>query len=429
MRGDPHAVADVWVTPEPGIGGVLKQRPEDFVVEELPLYEPSGTGEHLYLFVEKRNMTTLELVGHVARHFGVRRRDVGYAGLKDKIAVTRQVLSVWVPGKGPGDFSPFEHERARVLWADMHANKLRRGHLRGNAFSIRVRGVAPAGALPAKRCLDRLAEIGAPNRVGEQRFGVMQNNHVIGAALVQQRWEDALGALLGPSKDFPDKQPEARAAYARGDYAAAFEAISPALRTEFQALRALARGSSPEDAVHTFGESVAGFFLSAFQSAVFNELLDARIRDGLLGELVPGDVAFLHHNRALFGVDDAVSNDPETRDRLESFEISPSGPMWGASMMRASGAIDRAERAALGRTGVTMGDLERFAATSELTMEGARRPYRIPVWKPEVEGGADEHGTYVRCAFELPRGSFATVVMREVMKPAEPGGEGGDHAD
>ena len=84
-----------------GIGGVIKQRPEDFLVEELPLYQPSGAGEHIYLFVQKRGMSTLELVNLLATHFGVTKREIGYAGLKDKQAITRQVFSIHAPGKRP----------------------------------------------------------------------------------------------------------------------------------------------------------------------------------------------------------------------------------------------------------------------------------------------------------------------------------------
>src|SRR5690606_17358918 len=116
----------------PGAGGRLKVRPEDFLVEEIPAYEPSGEGEHIYLFVEKRNHSTMHVVRLLADHFGVRRDAVGFAGLKDKFAVTRQLFSVHVPGRRPSDFPAFERPGIVVHWADLHANKLRRGHLKGN---------------------------------------------------------------------------------------------------------------------------------------------------------------------------------------------------------------------------------------------------------------------------------------------------------
>src|SRR5262245_7615155 len=100
----------VYLTQDiPGVGGVLRESPEDFFVEELPLYEPCGSGEHIYLFVEKRNMSTVQMIRLLARHFGIGEESVGYAGLKDKRAVTRQVVSIHVPGKKPADFPAFEH--------------------------------------------------------------------------------------------------------------------------------------------------------------------------------------------------------------------------------------------------------------------------------------------------------------------------------
>src|SRR5258705_7605481 len=107
---DAHVESPVYITPDvPPVGGRLKVRPEDFLVEELPLYQPCGQGEHIYLFVEKRGLPTMSVLGAIARHFGVRTRDIGFAGLKDKHAVTRQLVSVHVPGKRLADFRSFEN--------------------------------------------------------------------------------------------------------------------------------------------------------------------------------------------------------------------------------------------------------------------------------------------------------------------------------
>ena len=100
--------------------------------------------------------------------------------------------------------------------------------------------------------------------------------------------------------------------------------------------------------------------------------------------------------------------------------------MWGASMIRAKGATDAEELAALVATGLAPDDLARYDEHSRVAMNGQRRPLRVPVIDPEVEGGIDEHGHYVRCAFDLPRGSFATVVLREIIKPRSSGLEDDD---
>lgn len=400
----------------PALGGRLRERPEDFFVEEQPLYVPCGEGEHVYLFVERRNLSTLDVVRRLARHFGVRDSAVGFAGLKDKRAVTRQVFSIHTPGKTLEDFPSIRDERLSVLWADRHTNKLRRGHLAGNRFSIRIRGVEPTKVLVARMALERLARVGVPNRIGEQRFGYMGRNHLIGRAIVIGDWKGALDALLLPEPAVHDGQREARELYERGEFDAARRAFAPGARTERRVLDALARGATPDRGVRAIDRMEAGFFLTAFQSAVFNAVLDRRLAAGTLGTLLAGDVAMKHVNRAPFTVSEETLAEPGFADRLTRFEISPTGPMWGESMLRASGPTGETEGAALRATGVTEDDV----ATAErrgLPLPGERRPLRVPLTDPDVEGGMDEHGPYVRVAFDLPRGAFATTVLREIMKP------------
>lgn len=416
----PHAHPDRYATADiPGTGGHIKERPEDFLVEEIPAYQPTGTGEHIYLFVQKRNLSTLEMVRVLATHFSVRPDAIGYAGLKDKVAITRQLVSIHVPGRKAEDYPMVTHDRISVLWADLHANKLRRGHLAGNRFSVRIRGTEAVRVREAKAVLDRLAAAGVPNRVGEQRFGFLQNNHLIGAAIIKGDYDNALRLLLNPDPDHPDSYAESRAAFARADYKAALIALPRSARAEEAALRALIRGQNPEGAIKAIDGAQRSFFISAFQSAVFNAVLDRRVVEGALATLRAGDLAFKHDNRAVFAVDDAVLAEPATAERLRRFDISPSGPMWGGLMLRAKGVTDEQEVAALEAAGVTVDDLKQFDARSRVAMDGQRRPLRVRVIDPEVEGGMDEHGQYVRCAFELPRGSFATVVLREVIKPRD----------
>jgi len=414
----PHVRPLRYLTEDvPGTGGSIKERPEDFLVEEIPLYEPCGSGEHLYLFIEKRSMSTGELVSLLASHFGVPRAAIGYAGLKDKLAITRQVMSVHVPGKVSEDFPMIRHERAGVLWSDSHTNKLRPGHLRGNRFSIRIRGAPIRGVLHARAALARLARLGVPNRVGEQRFGPLANNHLVGREIVLGRDDGALRLLLGPGDSAHGPLARAREAFARGEYREALAAVPRAARAEQAALRALVRGGDARAAVNAMDAHALRFFVSAFQSAVFNSLLDERLGAGALGSLAPGDLAMKHDNRAVFAVDNVAAAEPGLSERLARFEVSPTGPMWGTRMQRASGAVDVTELAALERFGVTLEELDAFDRRRGRMIEGARRPYRVPVTDPEVEAGADEHGEFIRCAFDLPRGAFATVVLREVMKP------------
>jgi tRNA pseudouridine13 synthase len=407
----------------PAIGGVIKQRPEDFLVDEQPLYQPSGSGEHIYLLVQKRGLSTMEMVEIVAAHFGVRRMAVGYAGLKDKHAITRQVVSVHVPGRKIEEFGELRHEKIGVLWTDYHANKLRPGHLKGNRFSVRIRNVKATDVVVAQRVLARLEKVGVPNRVGEQRFGLLENNHLVGRAIVAGEFEQAVKELLGPNLVHPEINCEGRRLFAEGRYSEAVNAYPRAARTEQRVLFQLSKKPDARRAILSLDEVMLRYYLSAFQSAVFNAVLDGRVAEGSLALLREGDLAFKHDNHAVFAVTPEVAADPGTARRLAAFEISPSGPMWGSTMIRGAGATDAAEIAALESFGVTHERLAAFDAGSRLELDGKRRALRVPVIAPEVEGGVDEHGAYVRCAFELPRGSFATVVLREIMKPARAGGE------
>ncbi|MFO1096230.1 MAG: tRNA pseudouridine(13) synthase TruD, partial [Planctomycetaceae bacterium] len=133
---DPFLTADL-----PGIGGLLKQSPDDFVVEEIPAYVPSGEGEHLFLWVEKRDLSAEQLHARISRVLQISRNDVGIAGLKDRRAVTRQFVSV--PAKSAARIADIDCPELRVLSATPHRNKLRTGHLRGNRFEILVRDVCP----------------------------------------------------------------------------------------------------------------------------------------------------------------------------------------------------------------------------------------------------------------------------------------------
>lgn len=414
----------------PGTGGVLKQRPEDFLVEEIPAYEPCGEGEHLYLFVEKTNHATMHVIRLLAEHFGVRRDAVGVAGLKDKVAVTRQLFSIHLPGRRAEEFPALQREGVVIHWMDRHTNKLRRGHLAGNRFIIRVRGVQPTAVVHAHRSLSRLAAVGAPNRVGEQRFGVMRNNHLVGRALVLGDYQRVLDELLGPSARFPGAQDEARALYAQGRYAEAMERFPRSLHTERRVLAALARGAKPRGAVGSIERMIRSFYFTALQSAVFNSVLDERLKargESGISTLCEGDLAFKHDSGAVFrvtpemlseGSEEAAALNRRVRgERAGEFEVSPSGPMWGHRMMRAEGSVDESELAALAAYGLTPEDLAKFAEREWDPEPGERRPLRVRVSQPDVESGVDEHGPYLKCVFELPRGSFATTVMREIMKP------------
>lgn len=167
-----------------GTGGTLRTADDDFVVDEELPYAPSGAGDHVFVRIEKRGTTTVDAARALARALGVRDRDIGIAGMKDRHAVTRQWLSL-PPPVAPEQALAVELPGVRVLEAHRHAHKLRTGHVRANRFMLRVRGVDTSAAERARQILAALSvPPGAPNWYGEQRFGKGGDNAARGRALI-----------------------------------------------------------------------------------------------------------------------------------------------------------------------------------------------------------------------------------------------------
>jgi tRNA pseudouridine13 synthase len=230
-----------------GTAGTLRTTDDDFVVDEELPYAPSGAGDHVFVRIEKRGTTTVDAARALARALGVRDRDIGIAGMKDRHAVTRQWLSL-PPPVAPEQALAVELPGVRVLEAHRHAHKLRTGHVRANRFVLRVRGVDAGAAERARQILAALSEPpGAPNWYGEQRFGRDGDNPARGRALITG--ERPLG------RD-----------------------------------RRLDR-----------------LMISALQSQLFNDWLTARIGDGLYREVLAGD---LLHKRGggMFVCDDPATD-------------------------------------------------------------------------------------------------------------------------
>ena len=355
---------------------MIKIEPEDFIVEELPLYEPSGVGTHTFFGIRKRNLSTLEAINRIARALQVNARHIGYAGLKDKRAVTTQVLSV--EGVPPERVLEMAVPAIEVLWAKRHAHKLRVGHLRGNRFEITVRDVSPTALPVIKEIMTRLATEGVPNRFGVQRFGNNNDSHLIGKALVKADWETAVRYLLV-------------------DEETRFSKLGQRVQRE-------AEKGALEKAVACIPHRLRKLFLSAYQAYLFNSILAKRLPD--LRRLLDGDVAVKHSNGAPFLVENATLEQP----RANVFEISPSGPIFGYKMRRPAGAVQVLEAELLTVEGVKP---EAFRKVAGIRLPGTRRPLRMPVELHQV--AAVEVG--VRLNFTLPAGGYATVLLDELTGP------------
>jgi tRNA pseudouridine13 synthase len=354
--------------------GRIKARPEDFVVEEIPAYAPSGTGEHVHIRFTKTDRTTLDAVHAIARALGCDPREAGFAGMKDKRAVATQTVSVHAPrGTKATDIAEralsLDLQGIAVNGAVPHGNKLKPGHLVGNRFAIVVRDV-PSGRLSeVSGALDRVAVEGVPNAFGAQRFGASGDN--------------AARAL----------------AWLRGDE----------------------RG--PRD------RKILRLLWSSLQSAVFNAVLDARVRDGTWATALEGDLLKLRASGGLF-----VCSDVQTdRQRALAGDVSPTGPIVGVHMRAAGGAPAELERRVADEILGPNVDLSRARALGEGSrralrtwVDGLRCEYlgaegvdRTPA---ETQTQAREHpdairrelgnGTAcVRVLFVLPKGTYATTVL------------------
>ena len=158
-----------FLTGTPGVGGEIKSIADDFCVQEIPAYDLAGEGEWQFLLIEKRELSTPELITHLSRGLGVSASEIGTAGRKDSFAVTQQWVSV--PAQSFDSVAQIETDRIVVLDQKLHGNKLRTGHLQGNRFRILLRNPVPEAAERVDALVSELQQTGFPNWFGEQRFG------------------------------------------------------------------------------------------------------------------------------------------------------------------------------------------------------------------------------------------------------------------
>lgn len=388
----------------PGTGGIIKEDPEDFLVEEIPLYVPAGSGEHTFATIEKRGLTTLEAIRRITCALGISDRDIGYAGMKDARGVTRQSISL--TRVDPARVLSLDLPGVRVLSADLHRNKLKVGHLAGNRFRIRIRGAADDALERAEAILSVLRERGVPNFFGSQRYGAQGNSHRIGRAILAGDYRGAVDALMGDPAAIRDERWQAAInAYHRGELAASLATFPGHCRTERDVLQRLIKVPGDwERAFRAVHPRLKTLYLSALQSSLFDGVVASRL--STIDRVFTGDVAWKHENGACF----LVENEEEEGPRAVRFEISPTGPLFGNRMKMPAGNQLAIEEAVLGEAGLSRDCFER---PGTLHLAGERRPLRVPVGVTVLIG--DGNGLVLE--FSLPRGAYATAVMREIMKP------------
>lgn len=332
----------------PGTGGRIKLSPAHFVVEEIPLYEPCGAGEHLYLRVRREGRTTREVQRALADALGVAERDVGCAGQKDKVSRATQTFSLPLRQGDPDELAARAAAATglEILAASRHGNKLGRGHLAGNRFEILVARTGAGAAARAEKIAAVLLERGLPNAYGDQRLG-----------------PGGRGARRGERR-ITDAEPQPSSWIARME-------------------------------------------LSAWQSALFNAWLEARIGLHGIDAVLAGDLARKTGTGGLFEVrDEAVD-----LERCRRGEISPTGPVYGAKMRWATGRPGELEHGILDSAGVDL------SALARARLPGSRRVARIFLH----EFACAEEPEGLRLRFRLEKGAYATVVLREITKNLEEG--------
>jgi len=323
----------------PGAAGTIRSCPEDFVVEEIARVRPSGEGVHLWLWVEKRAANTDWVARELARVADCAPRDVGYAGLKDRHAITRQWFSVPDTGTTQESFEHTQIEGVSILECHHHTRKLKRGTLDGNRFHLKIRDFNGDAEQTVSR-LQHIRESGVPNYFGPQRFGYRGQNVDRGFELLQKR------ARLPHNK--------------------------------------------------------RSIYLSAIRSFLFNQVLAERVRRGDWNTIIEGDLAMLDGTQSIFPCETPAA---DIEDRCRRLDIHPTGPMPGEKGSQPGGLSFEVEQAVLSNwpqlTEVLNGQ----------RVQASRRSLRL--YPRDLEWSFD--GGELVLVFQLPPGTYATTVLREIL--------------
>jgi len=334
---------------------VFNSSARDFTVEEIPLYAFTGEGEHLVLYVRKKDLTTWEMLDILSNHVGIRRRDMGYAGLKDKHAMTMQYISVMAIHEEK--LKAFKHDKIKILSMVRHNNKIRVGHLKGNRFNLRLKKVLGVQKDKLDSVLKWIKKNGVPNYFGNQRFGVHGNN-----------WEEGKKLIEGSLKMRDRKTRE----FLIGSYQSYLFNGWLSKRMELNLL------------LEKFSESE----VEAVMKLPKGSLLGTKSQENFF-KLVEGDVMMHYPYGRLFSVEDL----PTESKRFTTKDIAPAGLLAG-------------KKANLSES--TAGLLE-SPFVEEINLNGTRRYAWIQV--TEVTKTYVEEKAHYECSFVLPKGSYATNVL------------------
>lgn len=413
--------ANTYVTKEEGIGGTIRNQYEDFYVEEIPDLIPTGEGPNVWIWIEKIGRTTLDVILDIARDLHIDRKRMGFAGMKDKKARTRQ----WICISNMDSEEQFEQVKAlsgQIYKTDFlkvirGRKKLRMGQLKGNKFRILIRDIddVEKSAEIASDILKQLEVTGVPNYFGWQRFGKPRTNtHLVGEALVENDLKKAVGRYIGnPTEEEHEENQKARKAYDDGDLEKSLELMGKGMRYEKMMIRELIKDSkkgeltdkSYKNALHALPKPLQRMFVHAYQSFLFNAAVSKRVEMGI-NKYIEGDIIINNEERIV-----RDKTPEEYQELIDTFQVNPTSPLYGTKVPFAGGTVGEMEKSILDNYGLSKEDFE-VPKMPRLGSHGLRRSMRFQVW--DTSAIATDEG--VLTEFSINKGSYATAVLREVMK-------------
>lgn len=355
------------------INAHFSKNADDFVVREMPLYEASGAGEHMLIHAQKKGLTTKEMLSAFSAFLGVKVHDIGFAGLKDKEGLTSQFITI--PAKFCANLENFSHPNIKILSTKAHNNKLRLGHLKANSFFIRLKKVSPTDALKLENACKNAEISGVPNYFGYQRFGKFGDNAKKG----------------------------------------------------YEILREMKNGKKPR-----FNPRMCNFLISAFQSELFNRHLALRVEiSHICKSCSPKEIKEFCNN---FGINESLEFFKALKNQEQFFKLfkgdalghyplgaiftcddldaeisafqarrkSPQGALFGKKMFSAYGVAQSLENIIISP----------FSDALE-QMRGTRR--HAIIWADNIKYKYDQQNAHFHLEFELPKGSYATNFLREIL--------------
>ncbi len=424
--------ANVYVTKDKGIGGTIRNRYEDFYVEEIPEIVPEGEGPNIWIWIEKIGRTTLDVMLDISRDLHIDRKRMGFAGMKDKKALTRQWLCV----------ANMDSEEQLKQVEDLAGNiyktqflkiirgrkKLRMGQLKGNKFKILIKdinGMETDGdnseiisdaASRASKILKELEFTGVPNYFGWQRFGKPRTNtHLVGEALIHNDLKEAVRLYIGnPSPEERNENQLARQAYDDGNLEKSFELMPKGMRYEKMMIKELLKESKKKDildddsykrAIHALPKPLQRMFVNAYQSFIFNNVVSHRVKMGL-DKYIDGDIVIDNEERIV-----RDKTHEEFQHLVSNFEVNQTSPLFGTKVPFAEGEVGDMEKSILNSYNLTRENFE-CPKMPKLGSHGLRRSMRFQIW--DTMASSTDEGVLVE--FSINKGSYATAVLREVMK-------------